>query len=58
MLDSVVSAPIASARRIAGLLKEGLWVLLVLLMCPLAVLIVGTPVVLLVRLLIEIAERM
>jgi hypothetical protein len=53
-----VSAPIALERRIAGLLKDGLWVLLVILMCPVAVLVVGTPVVLLVRLLIEITARL
>jgi hypothetical protein len=33
-------------------------VLLVILMCPVAVLVVGTPVVLLVRLLIEITARL
>lgn len=53
----VVSTPIA-LDGIVALLKEAGWLLLVVLMCPLAILIVGTPMVLLVRLLIEIAERM
>jgi len=39
-------------------LKDVGLLLLVVLMCPLAILIVGAPVALLVRLLIEIAERM
>jgi hypothetical protein len=43
---------------IAALLKETGLVLLVVLMCPVAILIVGAPVALLVRLLIEIAERL
>jgi len=40
-----------------GLREVGL-LLLVVLLCPVAILIVGAPFVLLVRLLIEIAERM
>lgn len=42
---------------VAALEDVGL-VLLVVLLCPLAILIVGAPAVLLVRLLIEIAERL
>ena len=43
---------------IVALLEETGLVLLVVLMCPVAILIVGAPVALLVRLLIEIAERL
>ena len=39
-------------------LKDVGLLLLVVLMCPLAILTVGMPVVLLVRLLIEIVERL
>jgi hypothetical protein len=54
---SVVTTPSAS-DGILAVLKEAGWLLLVVLLCPLAILIVGTPVALLVRLLIEIAGRM
>ncbi|HEY5616669.1 MAG TPA: hypothetical protein VIK60_01920 [Vicinamibacterales bacterium] len=40
------------------LIKDALLLLLLVLMCPVAIIIVGTPVALLVRLLIEIANRM
>ena len=40
------------------MLKDVGLLLLVVLMCPLAILFVGAPVALLVRLLIEIAERL
>lgn len=39
-------------------LRDVGWLLLVVLMCPLAILVVGAPVALLVRLLIEIAGRL
>ncbi len=39
-------------------LKDAGVLLLVVLLCPLAILIVGMPVVLLVRLLIEMVERL
>lgn len=39
-------------------LKDAAWLLLVVLMIPLAILIVGAPVALFVRLLIEIAGRL
>ena len=41
-----------------GILTDVGLLLLVVLLCPLAVIIVGTPVVLVVRLLIEIAGRL
>lgn len=43
---------------LVGLLKEVSMLLAVVLLFPIAILIVGTPVALLVRLLTEIAERM
>jgi hypothetical protein len=45
-------------HTIPGLLDDAVMLLLVILLVPLAILLVGMPVALLVRLLIEIAERM
>jgi hypothetical protein len=45
-------------RNILRLLDDAVLLLLVVLLFPLAVLLVGTPVVLFVRLLIEIAQRL
>jgi len=45
-------------RNIVGLLEDAVLLLLVILLIPLAILLVGSPVALLVRLLVEIAQRM
>lgn len=45
-------------HTIVGLLDDAVMLLLVILLFPLAILLVGMPVALFVRLLLEIAERM
>jgi hypothetical protein len=45
-------------RNILGLLDDAMLLLLVVLLFPLLILLIGTPVALLVRLLIEIAHRL
>jgi hypothetical protein len=45
-------------RTIVGLLDDAVLLLLVVALLPLAILLFGAPVALLVRLLIEIAQRM
>lgn len=44
-------------RTIAGLLDDAVWLLLVVVLIPVAILALGTSLALLVRLLLEIAER-
>ena len=45
-------------QKISGLLNDGLMLLLVVLAFPLAILAIGAPVALLVRLAIELSKRM
>jgi hypothetical protein len=45
-------------RRIQGFLDDGLFLLLAVLLIPVGVLVLGTPLVLVVRLLLEIVKRM
>lgn len=45
-------------RTLLGLVDDGVLLLLVVLLFPLVILLVGTPVALFVRLLIEIAHRL
>lgn len=45
-------------HKLLGLLDDAVMLLLVICLFPLAILLVGAPVALLVRLLIEIAKRM
>lgn len=45
-------------RNILGLLDDAVLLLLVVLLFPLVILLIGTPVALFVRLLIEIAQRL
>lgn len=45
-------------HTIGGLLEDAVMLLLLILLFPLAILLVGMPVALLVRLLLEIAQRM
>jgi hypothetical protein len=50
--------PVASAfGRVTALCQEAVLLLLVVLLIPIAILVVGTPITLLVRALIEIAQR-
>ncbi len=50
--------PPAPLRNILGLVDDAVLLLLVVLLFPLAILLIGTPVALFVRLLIEIARRL
>lgn len=45
-------------RKIPGLLNDAVLLLLVVLLFPLVILLIGTPVALFVRLLVEIARRL
>jgi hypothetical protein len=45
-------------HRIAGVLGEAMMLLLIVFMFPLIILVLGTPVALFVRLLLEIARRL
>lgn len=47
-----------SLRRLVDVLADAVLLLLVVLLVPVAILVVGTPLALFVRLLIEIAKRM
>lgn len=47
-----------ASRRILGLLDDGVFLLLAVLLVPVAILALGTPLALFVRLLLEIAKRM
>ena len=58
----VVSAPTLSiagsvVRKLGGLLREVLILLLAVLSLPLAILLIGTPIALCVRLILEITRR-
>jgi hypothetical protein len=58
---SVHSQPVgrkSSLRKIRGLLNEAVLLLLVVWLFPIVILLVGTPVALFVRLLVEIAHRL
>jgi hypothetical protein len=44
-------------REIGKRLNDVVWLLLIVLLAPVAILVIGTPVALFARLLIEIAER-
>jgi len=48
----------SSLRNILGLRDDAVLLLLVVLLLPLVILLIGTPVALFVRLLIEIAQRL
>jgi hypothetical protein len=48
----------SSVRKILGLLDDAVWLLLVVLLFPLVILLIGMPVALFVRLLVEIAQRL
>jgi hypothetical protein len=48
----------SAPRSILALLNDAMWLMLVALLFPLAVLLVGSPLVLLVRFFIEIAQRL
>jgi hypothetical protein len=45
-------------RRIAGALEDVVWLLLVVSLFPLVILVIGTPIALCVRALVEIAHRL
>jgi hypothetical protein len=47
-----------ASRRMLGLLDDSVFLLLAVLMIPVGVLVLGTPLVLVVRLLLEIVKRM
>jgi hypothetical protein len=53
-----LSAYPPEARSVVNALKDVALLLLIVLLCPLAILVIGAPVVLLVRLLIEIVARL
>ena len=58
MNTSVVTPPAASAsRQIAGFVEDGVLLLLVLLMIPATILLIGAPIALLIRVVLEIAGR-
>lgn len=46
------------ARAAVTMLEDAGWLLLLVLLCPLAILVLGAPVALLGRLLIELAARL
>jgi hypothetical protein len=54
----VSGSNVTGERRLVAAAKDVAWLVLLVLMVPLAILVVGTPVVLFVRLLIEIAARL
>lgn len=47
-----------ASRRMLGLLDDGVFLLLAVLLIPVGILVLGTPLVLVVRLLLEIVKRM
>ena len=47
-----------ASRRVAGVLGDAVFLLLIVLLAPVLILVVGTPIALCVRLLLEIAKRM
>ena len=55
--DTTIIAAPAGSRRMLGWLEDAGWLLLLALAFPLVILIVGAPVALVVRLLIEIGRR-
>jgi hypothetical protein len=58
MNASVVTPPAAGAsRKIAGFIEDAVLLLLVLLMIPATILLIGAPIALLIRALIELAGR-
>ena len=58
MHASVVTPPPAGATRtIAGFVEDAVLLLLVLLMIPATILLIGAPIALLIRVLLEIADR-
>jgi hypothetical protein len=52
------SVGLAPLRRIMGLLEDAVFLLLAVLLVPVAILAVGAPLALLVRLLLDIVKRM
>ena len=58
MSASVVTPPAAGAwRTLAGLVEDAVLLLLVLLMIPATILLIGAPIALLIRAVIELAAR-
>jgi hypothetical protein len=58
MNASVVTPRAAGApRTIAGFLEDAVLLLLVLVMIPATILLIGAPIALLIRVLLEIADR-
>jgi hypothetical protein len=45
-------------RKMAGILEDVVWLVLVVLLFPLGILLIGTPIALCVRVLVEIAHRL